>query len=444
MRINNNLSALNTFHVLAINEAATVKSLRRLSSGLRINQAADDAAGLAISEKMRGQIRGLGQVARNAQDAISLIQTAEGGAVSIHAMLQRGRELAVQAANGTLTDQDREQLQDEMGQILTNIDTTANSTEFNTIKLLNQSSNGMSQFPGISQAALDQLTSKLPGWLNDGMQAINTQLGIAYPAGNRQMNVEYYYDGVATTAASMGTADGGATLTLRVNTAQVFDGSGNLLSEGIHDTLLAHELVHAFEFTEMAFSTDGLDTVNEQWFMEGLTMAIQGGNLFGVTDHNVSLTSPFDGDFRSAFEAVKELHEITDGGIDSFINRLEAGEDLDAAFANTTQDIVGTELAGALGFSNFANTTDFINWFNTAGAVLNNYRTASTDFTTGSGVITAGAVKGSSSNLTLDQTITNGTGVATVNTHFTLNFTNSAGASGSDIIFQVGANTDKE
>ena len=119
-----------------------------------------------------------------------------------------------------------------------------------------------------------------------------------------------YYDGVATTAASMGTADGGATLSLRVNAASVFDGSGNLRSEGILDTLLAHEMVHAFQFTEMAFSLDGLNTANEQWFIEGLAMAIQGGNLFGVTDHNVSLVSPFDGDYRSAFEAVKALHEV--------------------------------------------------------------------------------------------------------------------------------------
>ncbi|SHH67116.1 hypothetical protein [Desulfosporosinus lacus] len=78
------------------------------------------------------------------------------------------------------------------------------------------------------------------------------------------MNVEYYYDRVATTAASMGTADGGATLTLRVNTAQVFDGSSNLLPEGILDTLLARELVHSFEFSEMAFSTDGFNTADEQ------------------------------------------------------------------------------------------------------------------------------------------------------------------------------------
>ncbi|WP_242947461.1 flagellin [Desulfosporosinus lacus] len=170
-------------------------------------------------------------------------------------------------------------------------------------------------------------------------------------------------------------------------------------------------------------------------------MAIQGGNLFGVTDHNVSLVGPFDGDYRSAFEAVNALHKVTDGGINAFIDRLEAGDSLDQAFQNTTQDIVGTELAGAGGFVDFSNTAGFINWFNTGGAVLNNYLTTSTDFTAGSGAITAGGSIGSSSNLTLDQTITNGTGVATVNTHFTLNFTNSAGSSGSDIIFQVGANT---
>ena len=193
MRVNNNISALNSYHALARNEALGVKSITRLSSGLRINQASDDAAGLAISEKMRGQIRGLGQAARNTQNAISMIQTAEGAAASIHDMLQRGRELAVQAANGTLTDQDRGQLQDELGQILSNINTTSNNTEFNTKKLLNQSGSGMSQFPGISQVSLDQLTTKLPGWLNDGMLAISGQLGIAYPNSpiNRPMNVEY-------------------------------------------------------------------------------------------------------------------------------------------------------------------------------------------------------------------------------------------------------------
>ncbi|AGA70298.1 flagellin/flagellar hook associated protein [Desulfitobacterium dichloroeliminans LMG P-21439] len=447
MIIYHNISAQNTFNKLSIKQNEVSKGLKKVSSGLRINNASDDAAGLTISEKMRGQIRGLSQAIRNAQDAISLVQTAEGAAASIQDMLQRSRELSVQAANGTLTNEDRAYLQDEMVQILSNIEMIANDTEFNTKKLLNQSGSVVSQYTGISQAALDELTSKLPGWLNDSMVAIYTRLGIDYPDSpiKRPMRVEYYYNDITSTGASMGTADGGATLTLRVNTAKVFDGSGNLRPEGILDTLLAHEMVHAFQFTEMPFSRDGVDTAEENWFIEGLAMTIQGGNLFGVTDHHVSMGYPFDGDYRSAYEAVKVLHEVTDDGINAIIDRLEAGDTLDQALLNTTQNFTGTELDGAIGAADLTTATEFINWFNansSSAGVLNTYLMGSADFTQGSGVITIGGAKGSSSDLTLDQTIPNATGVATLNTHFTLDFVNSAGSVGlGEIVFHVGANS---
>ena len=115
------------------------KSMERLSSGFRINRAGDDAAGLAISEKMRGQIRGLKMAQKNAQDAISLIQTAEGALQETHAILQRMRELAVQAANDTNTLDDRREIQKEIEQLKSEIDRIANTTEFNTQKLLNGS-----------------------------------------------------------------------------------------------------------------------------------------------------------------------------------------------------------------------------------------------------------------------------------------------------------------
>ncbi|MCG8502610.1 MAG: flagellin, partial [Firmicutes bacterium] len=104
MRINNNLMAMNTHRQLGIGNANGAKSMEKLSSGMRINRAGDDAAGLAISEKMRAQIRGLNQASRNAQDGISLVQTAEGALQETQAILQRMRELAVQAANGTYVD----------------------------------------------------------------------------------------------------------------------------------------------------------------------------------------------------------------------------------------------------------------------------------------------------------------------------------------------------
>lgn len=137
MRINHNISALNTYRQLSINNSMAAKSLEKLSSGLRINRAGDDAAGLAISEKMRAQIRGLEQASRNAQDAISLIQTAEGALNEVHSILQRMRELAVQAANGSATDADRAALQDELNQLTSEINRIGNTTEFNTQKLLN-------------------------------------------------------------------------------------------------------------------------------------------------------------------------------------------------------------------------------------------------------------------------------------------------------------------
>jgi flagellin len=139
MRINNNIMALNTHRALATNNVSVGKSLEKLSSGLRINRAGDDAAGLAISEKMRGQIRGLNQATRNAQDGISLIQTAEGALNETHSILQRMRELSVQSANDTNTDTDRAALQAEVTQLITEIDRIANNTEFNGKKLLDGS-----------------------------------------------------------------------------------------------------------------------------------------------------------------------------------------------------------------------------------------------------------------------------------------------------------------
>ena len=137
MRINNNLMAMNTHRQLGIATTGGAKSMEKLSSGFRINRAGDDAAGLSISEKMRGQIRGLTQASRNAQDGISLIQTAEGALDETHAILQRMRELAVQSSTDTNTEADRVNIQDEIDQLATEITRIAETTQFNTMELLN-------------------------------------------------------------------------------------------------------------------------------------------------------------------------------------------------------------------------------------------------------------------------------------------------------------------
>ncbi|AND42220.1 flagellin Hag [Cytobacillus oceanisediminis] len=136
MRINHNIAALNTYRQLNTANNAQGSSMEKLSSGLRINKAGDDAAGLAISEKMRGQIRGLDMASKNAQDGISLIQTAEGALNETHSILQRMRELAVQSANDTNTNTDRDELQKEVNQLAEEITRISNNTEFNTQNLL--------------------------------------------------------------------------------------------------------------------------------------------------------------------------------------------------------------------------------------------------------------------------------------------------------------------
>lgn len=136
MRINQNISAMNAYRQLVGNQGGISKSLEKLSSGLRINRASDDAAGLAISEKMRGQVRGLKQASRNAQDGISMIQTAEGALQEVHSILQRMRELSVQSATDSNTADDRAKLQSEVDQLAKEITRISNTTEFNTKNLL--------------------------------------------------------------------------------------------------------------------------------------------------------------------------------------------------------------------------------------------------------------------------------------------------------------------
>ncbi len=142
MVVQHNLTAMNSNRMLGITTGSQAKATEKLSSGYKINRAADDAAGLAISEKMRKQIRGLTQASANAQDGISSVQTAEGALTEVHDMLQRMNELAVKAANGTMSESDRDAIQSEVDQLVTEIDRVATTTKFNETYLLKGSNNG--------------------------------------------------------------------------------------------------------------------------------------------------------------------------------------------------------------------------------------------------------------------------------------------------------------
>ena len=142
MVVQHNLTAMNSNRMLGITTGQQAKSSEKLSSGYKINRAADDAAGLSISEKMRKQINGLDRASTNAEDGVSAVQTAEGALTEVHSMLQRMNELAVQAANGTNSEDDRQAIQDEVDQLLTEIDRVAETTKFNETYLLKGDVNG--------------------------------------------------------------------------------------------------------------------------------------------------------------------------------------------------------------------------------------------------------------------------------------------------------------
>ena len=162
LRINYNLAASSAQRGLSASQDAYAKQANRLSTGLRINSASDDAAGMAVSEKLKNQVRGLNQAQRNAQDGISLIQTAEGGMGEIHSLLARMRELAVQAANDTLTTSDRANLNAEFTQLMTEITRVSNAVTFNGTYLLNNASTNVTlQLGANSTAATNQLSFAL-------------------------------------------------------------------------------------------------------------------------------------------------------------------------------------------------------------------------------------------------------------------------------------------
>lgn len=235
MIINHNMASLNTYRQLSTNNTNTGKSLEKLSSGLRINRAGDDAAGLAISEKMRAQVRGLDQASRNSQDSISMIQTAEGALNETHSILQRMRELAVQAGNDTNTGTDRNEIQKEINSLTSEINRIGNTTEFNTQKLLNATSGTVTAATsgtapaGVTTGGLTftfTAGDALNGWtVETGTVADTTATFASLDTTNKKIIINGDFTtagGAIVTAAAMQTAvntalnDGGFTQTVAV------------------------------------------------------------------------------------------------------------------------------------------------------------------------------------------------------------------------------------
>lgn len=211
MRINHNIAALNTYRQLSANNLNSSKSMEKLSSGLRVNRAADDAAGLSISEKMRGQIRGLNQAARNAQDGISYIQTAEGALNEVSDMLTRLKELSVQKANETYSASDVTNLELEMTQLGTEIDNIIASTEFNgtntfagTIDIVISDDDTDVFAIGITVAAQSLTSASTTANIETAIDTINTARSTF---GSHQNRLEHIVNNLGTTTENVTAAE---------------------------------------------------------------------------------------------------------------------------------------------------------------------------------------------------------------------------------------------
>ncbi len=312
MRIQNNISAFNTHRIYGINNAKLARNTEKLSSGFRINRAGDDAAGLAISEKMRAQIRGLAQAERNVQDGISLIQTAEGALAETHNILQRMRELSVQSASDSNeTCIDRAALDTEYYQLMQEIDEVAKTTTFNGIKLLdgklaprmpsevhsnthafpiagyqeigavNWANAGGKDFSEVIKTIAEQIAPRFINKLTDGLTyneeltdifSTPINIGVDFSRGN--------YHGLASLSWSTDPAYVGLKMTLNVDyISQTFQ-NGQFTDMENLERVVAHELTHAV----MGFATtvgmsaheDGYPT----WFVEGMAQAVSGDKVW--------------------------------------------------------------------------------------------------------------------------------------------------------------------
>ena len=276
MRINNNIPALNTHRLLNINTNALQGALERLSSGKRINRASDDAAGMAISQKMQAQVRGLKQASRNSLDGISLIQTAEGALNEVHEILQRMRELSVQASNGTNAKEDLVAIQNEINELTEEVDRIANTTEFNKISLLNRNN--------ISEEDLEVITSQLKKWwLSEAEKLVEDGYGIK--ASGVDMEITFSNNPNDSAAAYVsgnykvvnGELTGkGSDLVLNINLAHAQPINPENTNGGTPpqyvDRVIAHEMVHAIMASTMNFGS--LPT----WFREGTAEFIHGAD----------------------------------------------------------------------------------------------------------------------------------------------------------------------
>jgi len=348
MRINNNLMAMNTHRQLGMNQAGGAKSLEKLSSGLRINRAGDDAAGLAISEKMRGQIRGLNQATRNAQDGISLIQTAEGALQETHAILQRMRELGVQAGTDVVTDSDRQNIQSEIDQLTNEISRISNTTEFNQNNLLAGGFNDKSVLIGANQGqnvsfSIGKMDAKSLGVTSDVITAniANDSAGISAAVLRDGTGAAQYAGQTIGITSTLLQADSagqlqGSSAAQTINDAQAAEAVATAVFGAGADATSASINAYKAMNTAATYATGTIDASSNGT----LTAASQATYVTGAIDAN-ALTDATDQVFTFTMEGVNGGNGV---GV-AFDITVTAGTDWTQG---VDQDTDGASLAAAL------------------------------------------------------------------------------------------------
>jgi len=277
LSINTNVLSLTAQRGLKSSQTSLAISLQRLSSGLRINSAKDDAAGLAISDRMTSQIRGMNQADRNANDAISMVQVAEGALSSVSDLLQRGRELSIQSANATNSSSDRKSIQSEINQIITEVNRIGETTEFNGLKLFS-GGDGIASYRDKDGTVVDfddkeaMITNLTRSWLKQSEKVITEYLGIT--ASNQDIEIILEDTIPGNAAAFVAATFSGSTLTkltLNIDMAELqaigLDWPNNSI-----DQLIAHEMTHA-----VMDATTNIQSF-EKWFVEGIAELVPGAD----------------------------------------------------------------------------------------------------------------------------------------------------------------------
>jgi flagellin len=355
MRINHNIQALNAYRNLAANQLSVSKNLERLSSGLRINRAADDAAGLAISEKMRSQIRGLEMAERNALDAISLIQTAEGALGSMHSILQRMRELAIQASNGTNQPDDLKAIQAEIKQLQDELTRIGNHTEYNSKKLLDGSQGAKTTSANLTGGVAVNVSATNKVSIVDGTENKNNQLAVVYNDGLKDHTLlleipEKNYDTLVSFTQALNSA--------LVNAAADYDArTGESISDDIANFTFAFSIDPSTEKVTFQLQASA-STSNRLTLKYDTALPVELTNALGLTD-DITVTGDSSNVVSQNFSDVSKDASGNDFLWNNFNIKIEDGLNPTANQNNELKmTIDGLSITGYVAEGDYTNKAD--------------------------------------------------------------------------------------